>query len=116
MRSLVAFVFICMVLPKAASGLSCYTCDPTNCNKYLLETCSSGSNYCFTASANVLNNKFTLKTCATKEICDGAQSFITGAAFSNVKCCQENLCNSAERFTLSFLFMFIPLLFSILFY
>ncbi|KAF5888871.1 ly-6/neurotoxin-like protein 1, partial [Clarias magur] len=51
MRSLVAFVFICMVLPKAASGqLSCYTCNPAKCDEYVKQSCPSGFNRCFTGS------------------------------------------------------------------
>ncbi|KAF5904184.1 ly-6/neurotoxin-like protein 1 isoform X1, partial [Clarias magur] len=51
MRSLVAFVFICMVLPKATSGqLTCYACNPLKCDEYVKQSCPSGFNNCFTGS------------------------------------------------------------------
>ncbi|KAK3547196.1 hypothetical protein QTP86_017565 [Hemibagrus guttatus] len=116
MRSLVALVFICMLFPKAAvSQLSCYTCDPTNCKTYIKQDCPSGLDSCLSATATVLDNKITLKACASKEVCDMAQSPFPGLTVENVKCCQTNLCNGAESFTQSFLLMFIPLLSSLLF-
>ncbi|KAG7323439.1 hypothetical protein KOW79_013141 [Hemibagrus wyckioides] len=117
MRALVALVFICMLLPKAAvSQLSCYTCDPTNCKTYTKQDCPTGSDSCLSASATLGDNKFTLKTCAPKQICDTPPTTFMGLTVADVKCCQTNLCNSAESFTLSFLVMFIPLLSSLLFF
>ncbi|KAB5546700.1 hypothetical protein PHYPO_G00075020 [Pangasianodon hypophthalmus] len=116
MRPLVTLVFICMLLPKAAGELSCYTCNPLKCEQYDKGLCPSGLDYCLSASATLLKKTFTVKTCATKQICDLTQSLVPGLTLENVKCCQGNLCNGAESFTLSFLLMFIPLLSSILFY
>ncbi|KAF4078472.1 hypothetical protein AMELA_G00199470 [Ameiurus melas] len=117
MRALVTLMFICMLLPKAVAGqLSCYTCNPAVCVKYTTETCASGYDSCLSASATFLGKSFTLKSCATKQLCDAAQSLLPGATIGNVKCCQGNLCNGAESFTLSFLLMFVPLLSFVLFY
>ncbi|KAB5546699.1 hypothetical protein PHYPO_G00075010 [Pangasianodon hypophthalmus] len=116
MRPLVTLVFICMLLPKAAGELSCYTCNPPNCEQYVKEPCPSGSDRCLTASAALLKKRYIVKTCETKQFCDTHQSSLAGLVLENVECCQENLCNGAESFTLSFLLMFIPLLSSILFY
>ncbi|KAF4078463.1 hypothetical protein AMELA_G00199490 [Ameiurus melas] len=119
MRPLVTLVLIC-ILPKAVAGqLSCYTCNPADCVKYTTETCASGYDSCLSASATFLGKSFTMKTCATKQLCEtaqSAQSLLPGATIGNVKCCQGNLCNGAESFTLSFLLMFVPLLSSVLFY
>ncbi|MCI4387801.1 hypothetical protein PGIGA_G00078420 [Pangasianodon gigas] len=50
MRPLVTLVFICMLLPKAAGELSCYTCNPLNCEQYVKGLCPSGLDYCLSAS------------------------------------------------------------------
>lgn len=42
--------FIILFLSLADGQLSCYTCDPTNCEKYTKQTCPSGADYCLTAS------------------------------------------------------------------
>ncbi|KAK2824888.1 hypothetical protein Q7C36_018815 [Tachysurus vachellii] len=115
MRSVVALMFICMLLPKAAVGqLSCYICDPTNCKTFTKQTCPAGMDSCLSATASVGTSKFTFKTCVPKLVCDTSQ--LPGATLANVKCCQTNLCNGAEIFTLSFLLMFVPLISSLLFF
>ncbi|KAG7323440.1 hypothetical protein KOW79_013142 [Hemibagrus wyckioides] len=117
MRALVALVFICMLLPKAAvSKLSCYTCDSDSCNTYTKQDCPTGLDSCLSATATLGDNKFTLKTCELKLNCDTPPTTLMGLTIANMKCCQTNLCNSAESFTLSFLVMFIPLLSSLLFF
>ncbi|XP_047663087.1 CD59A glycoprotein-like [Tachysurus fulvidraco] len=115
MRSLVALMFICMLLPKAAVGqLSCYSCDPPNCKTFTKKTCADGEDSCLSATATDGMNKFTYKTCASQMKCILTQ--VLGFTLEDVKCCQTNLCNGAEIFTLSFLLMFVPLISSLLFF
>ncbi|XP_047663086.1 xenoxin-1-like [Tachysurus fulvidraco] len=115
MRSVVALMFICMLLPKAAVGqLSCYSCDPTNCKTFTKQICPAEADSCLSATATAGTSKFTLKTCAPKLVCDTPQ--LQEVSLENVKCCQTNLCNGAEIFTQSFLLMFVPLISSLLFF
>nr|XP_015224185.1 PREDICTED: CD177 antigen isoform X2 [Lepisosteus oculatus] len=93
------------------SGLKCYYCDGTVCNKTL--TCQGVENRCITAD---LSNQI-VKGCASNSVCTatiGDLSQVLGQAF-NTTCCSGNLCNNAMRTGQSVFLLLVPLAFIKLF-
>ncbi|XP_053339387.1 urokinase plasminogen activator surface receptor-like [Clarias gariepinus] len=100
---------------QSVNGRSCYTCDLSDdCSKKLY--CEGQEDRCITATVAQGSNVMTLKGCTTSNKCNTTLLRAQGLILTDVECCQGNMCNNAERFTLSFLLIFIPLLSFILFY
>ncbi|XP_015224184.2 phospholipase A2 inhibitor gamma subunit B [Lepisosteus oculatus] len=101
------------------SGLKCYYCDGTVCNKTL--TCQGVENRCFTGSGSVNDQTQTYMGCVSDNTCKAYKTDLSKILNQiinfnfNMTCCSGNLCNNAMRTGQSVFLLLVPLAFIKLF-
>ncbi|XP_073341551.1 uncharacterized protein [Pagrus major] len=90
------------------NGMKCFFCNGNTCTGTL--NCEGTEDRCISATVAVGGQSSTLKGCASKLMCSGAETAqIQGLVGGEISCCQGNYCNSASSTSAGLLLLVTPL-------